>query len=441
MNAPLGQLLDSRGDLDLAGAGVDWVETIRSENARRFAELGLPSPRDEDWKYTNIKPITKKAFSPARAADGVSSRDLAAFDVPQLEAHRVVLVDGFYAPALSGDSEPADGVLICSLASAIERHPELVRPYLGRLTGDAEHGFRALNSAFLQDGVFIHLADGRRFDRPIEICCVQRNEQPEVVSQPRNLVVAEPDAAVTVVERYFSLREETALTNAITEVFAAENAHVTHYRLQQESARSYHVGSWLIEQQGGSHVETNNVALGGAIARTDIRARLQGSGAHCGLNGVYVLGGRQHIDNHTVIHHRVADTTSDEYYKGVLDGRTRAVFHGRIIVHPDAQRTDARQQNKNLLLSRDAEVDTKPQLEIYADDVACSHGATVGQLNEEELYYLRTRGIDQQTARSLLTFAFANDVIDRFGLAALRDHVEHELTSKMFSADNLEEVL
>jgi Fe-S cluster assembly protein SufD len=316
-----------------------------------------------------------------------------------------------------------------------------VQPWLGRLAEDPEHGFRALNSAFLQDGLFLYVPDGCQLDKPVELCCIQQNDDEEIASQPRHLVIAGEGARVTLIERYLSTHEGRYLTNSLTEVFAQRDARVEHYKLQEESARGYHIGGWLIEQQAGSQVFTHNVALGGAIARTDIRARLEGAGAHCGLTGVYVLNGRQHVDNHTRVEHKVADTSSNEFYKGVLDDRSRAVFHGRVVVHPDAQHTDARQQNRNLLLSDDAEVDTKPQLEIYADDVACSHGATVGQLDEDALYYLKTRGVDEQTARSLLTFAFANEVIDKFELAPLRNYVEHELTNKMFEIDDLEEIL
>lgn len=441
MSEQLDQFLAARSRLRLPGAGVDWVDAMRSDNARRFQELGLPTLRDEDWKYTNIKPITRKPFTPAVGGDDLREVDLRAFDIPELDAHRIVLVDGIYAPGLSRVDGLEEGVQIRGLADAIEEDPSQVQPWLGRLAAEAEHGFRALNSAFLQDGAFIRVPDGCRIDRPIELCCVQRSEAGEIATQPRHLVIAGEGSRFTLIERYVSVQDNRYLTNAITEVFAAADAQVEHYKLQQESSRGYHVGSWLIEQQAGSRVLTHNVALGGAIARTDIRVRLQGAHACCGLNGVYVLNGRQHVDNHTRVDHLEPDTTSNEFYKGVLDGRSRAVFHGRVVVHPDAQRSDARQQNRNLLLSGNAEVDTKPQLEIYADDVACSHGATVGQFSEEALYYMKTRGVDEQTARSLLTFAFANEIIDKFELPALRTYIEHELTSKMFSIDDLEEML
>ncbi|MBS1269626.1 MAG: FeS cluster assembly protein SufD [Gammaproteobacteria bacterium] len=435
------QLLAERSRLDLPGAGVDWVETIRNENARRFEELGLPTPRDEDWKYTNIEPIARKSFTPADTGESLTGRDLRAIAIPGLDVHRAILIDGHYSPTLSNAGELGDGVRICSLAEAIDEQPDLVQPWLGRLAAEPEHGFRALNSAFLQDGIFIWVPDGCRIDTPIELCCVQHGEPEETVSQPRHLVVAGEGSRLTLIERYVSLHDKRYLTNAITEVFARRNARVDHYKLQQESTKGYHIGSWLIEQHAGSHVMTHNAALGGATARTDIRVRLDGAHAHCDLNGVYVLNGRQHVDTHTKVDHCVADTSSDEFYKGVLNDRSRAVFHGRVVVHPDAQRSDARQRNKNLLLSPDAEVDSKPQLEIHADDVACTHGASVGQLDDDALFYLRTRGVDEETARGLLTFAFANDVIEKFELPRLRHYVEHELTSKMFSIDDLEEII
>jgi len=440
MADPFEQLLAARDHMNLPGAGLDWIDTMRRDNAQRFHELGLPTTRDEDWKYTPLKPITRKAFA-AATANAPPLPDMQAFDIPGLDAHRFVLVDGRYAPELSSVGELGDVARVDSLARVINEDPGLVKPWLGKLVRETEHGFRALNSAFLQDGLFIHLPDGCRIDRPIELCCVQQTESEEIATQPRHLIVAGEGTRLTLVERYLCGHDGRYLTNGITEVFAAPEARLEHYRLQEEGARGCHIGSWLIEQQAGSQVSTHNVALGAALARTDIRVQLKGAGAHCGLNGVYVLNGKQHIDNHTKVEHRVADTSSNEFYKGVLDGRSRAVFHGRVVVHADAQRTDARQQNRNLLLSADAEVDTKPQLEIYAGDVACSHGATVGQLEADALYYLKTRGVDEQTARSLLTFAFANDVIDKFELPSLRAYIEHELTSKMFSVDNLEEML
>jgi len=441
MSGQFDQLLAARSRLSLPGRGVDWVDAMREESARRFEELGLPTLRNEDWKYTSLKPITKRAFAPADTETEPGRENLKQFDIPGLDTHRVVLVDGNYVEALSDPDPAGGGVFVGSLARAINEQPERVKPWLGRLAREAEHGFRALNSAFLQDGVFIHVPDGEAIDKPIEICCVQHSDAEEIASQPRNLIVAGEGARFTVLERYLCVHDSRYLTNAITEVFAGANAQLEHYKLQQESPNAYHIGSWLIEQQESSTVTTHNVALGAALARTDIRARLDGAGAHCGMSGVYVLGGRQHVDNHIKVDHNVADTSSNEYYKGVMDGRSRAVFHGRVVVHPDAQRSDAHQQNRNLLLSEDAEVDTKPQLEIYADDVACSHGATVGQLSEDAMFYMKTRGIDEQTARSLLIFAFANDVIGDFGLEPLRAYVEHEMTSKMFSVDDLEAML
>jgi len=441
MNERFDQLLEARSQLSLPGAGLDWLDTLRADNARRFRELGLPTARDEDWKYTSIKPIAKKRFEPAGAGAELSREDLEALAIPDLDSHRLVLVDGHYAAGLSAQESLGEGVYAGSLARALNEDPARVKPWLGRLAEDAEHGFRALNSAFLQDGVLLHVPDGVRIDKPIELCCVQHSAAGEVVSQPRNLIVAGKGARFTVIERYLSSGEQRYLTNAITEVFADDDARLAHYKLQHESKNAYHIASWLIEQQAGARVTNHNVALGAAIARTDIRARLAGAKAHCELNGVYVLNGRQHADNHIKVDHCVPDTGSNEFYKGVMDGRSRAVFHGRVVVHPDAQRSDARQQNKNLLLSADAEVDTKPQLEIYADDVTCSHGATVGQLDAEAMFYLSSRGIDEQTARSLLTFAFAKDVIDNFALAPLRELVERDLAKKMFSVEDLEAML
>lgn len=442
MGESLSALLSSRSELGLPGGEVPWLSDIRQQGAEAFLSLGLPSVRHEDWKYTNIKPIVKRTFSiPEKGGSSLSDEQLDGLSILGLIAHRIVFIDGYFSESDSNLADIPDGVTVCELSKAIEEKPELVKPFLGHLTSNPEHGFRALNNAFIQEGLFIRLQKDIRLDQPIECLFISSTAEEGYVSQPRNLIIAEENSELSIIERYASIGDKHSLSNSITEVFALENSRIEHYKIQQESSRSYHVGSWLIEQAEKSQVQTHNVALGGAIARTDIRVRLQGEESQCGLNGVYVLNEKQHIDNHTQVDHCIADTKSNEFYKGVLADRARAVFHGRIIVHQDAQRTDAQQQNKNLLLSGDAEIDTKPQLEIYADDVSCSHGATVGQLDENALFYLQSRGIDTNTARGLLTYAFANDVINEFSLPALRSYVEHQLSNKLFGIERIEELV
>ncbi len=412
----------------LPGGSIPWVRRVRESGLSRFREVGFPTVRDEDWKYTNVRPIAKQPFATA-VRDGVVVTGVELPEHAALESHRCVFVNGHFIPDLSRLQKLPDGVTVMSLSDALRQGVAELETELGRFVPDALHGFAALNTAFLTDGAYIRISDNCSVEHPIELIyvCALDGEQPQVC-YPRNLVIAGTGSRVAVLERYVCAQQDRYFTNAVTELVARPSAQVDYYKLQQESARAFHVGGLFVHQDRDSTVTTNNIAMGGAIARTDLHVTLSDTGAHSTMNGLYIGAGRQHIDNHTQVDHRVAHCTSDEFYKGVLTGRSRAVFHGRIVVHQDAQHTDAQQQNNNLLLSRDAEVDTKPQLEIYADDVKCSHGATVGQLDPNSVFYLQSRGIDQDSARSMLTYAFAKDVINRFAIEPIRDELEHHLT-------------
>jgi len=416
----------------LPGAGITWVDNMRAQAAQRFAESGLPTLRDEDWKYTNIKPIAKLGFQlPAQQPASVSAAQLQPQAVPGLDAFRLTFVNGLYNPVLSDLQGLPDGITASSLANVFAGDPESLQSVLGSCLPESPHGFTLLNSAYLSDGAYIELSPGCAVDRPIELLFVTTEGDAAQVAQPRNLIIVKENSACTVVERYIGVGAGKRFTNALTELIAGPGTKVEHYKLQQECADRFHVSGLFVAQERDSQVVNHNIAIGGALARTDLRFTLKGPGAHCGLNGLYLGSGKQHIDNHTQVDHVAPHSTSDEYYKGVLTDRARAVFHGRVIVHPGAQKTDAQQQNKNLLLSKDAEVDTKPQLEIYADDVKCSHGATVGQLDSTALFYLMSRGIDENTARGLLTFAFATDVINRIQLQPFRQELESILPGKL----------
>ncbi len=415
---------------DLPGGSIPWLRRVRDAGLSRFREVGFPTPRDEDWKYTNVRPIVKQPFAPAlNGHNGIDAAQLEILKNNALDSHRCVFVNGHFAPRLSDLDQLPSGVAVMSLGDALNQRAEELETELGRFVPSKLHGFAALNTAFLTDGAYIRIGRDCALDRPIELIYVATGdgEQPQV-SYPRTLAIADTGSQAVILERYVSLGQSRYLTNAITELVARASAQVDYYKLQEESTRAFHVCGLFVHQERDSTVTTNNIAMGGAIARTDLHVTLNDVGARSNLNGLYIGMGRQHIDNHTQVDHRVARCSSDEFYKGVLTGRARAVFHGRIVVHQDAQHTDAQQQNKTLLLSRDAEIDTKPQLEIYADDVKCSHGATVGQLDPNSIFYLRSRGIDETTARSLLTYAFANDVINRFAIKSIRDELEQHLT-------------
>lgn len=432
MSAATDIYLGPRRELALPGAGVDWVDRIRADAAQRFSETGLPSLRDEDWKYTNIKPITRLGFQPAVSnATQITAAQLQRYSVAGLDTYRLTFVNGIYAPSLSTLDGLPPGATATTLANALQAGDEALQGALGSCLPQTSHGFTLLNSAYLTDGVYLQLEPGCEVDKPLEFLFVVTDDDTAQVVQPRNLIVARDNSRCTVVERYVGAAGAKSLTNTLTEIIAGQGAAVDHYKLQEESDNAFHVAGLFIIQERDSSVTNHNIAIGAALARTDLRVNLNGAGAHCGMNGLYLGSGKQHIDNHSQIDHVAPQCTSDEYYKGLLTDRARGVFHGRIIVHPGAQLTDAQQQNNNLLLSQDAEVDTKPQLEIYADDVKCSHGATVGQLDKTSLFYLLSRGIDEETARGLLTFAFAKDVINRLDLEPLRQHLEGILPAKL----------
>lgn len=424
---------------NLPGSGEAWIQQLRENALTRFAEQGFPTRRDEDWKYTNVAPIQKSVFKlPDKGLNGVGHEQLDQFLFRDLLCHKLVFVNGHYSQALSSLGTLPDGVNVGSLAQTLADRPDVLRPFVGQYASTDKYGFAALNTAFLSDGAYVRVPADTTVPAPIHILFVSTGNGEEILAQPRNLIVAEKNSQATIIESYVSLTETRYLTNAVTEVVAAENCAIEHCKLGQESLKAFHIGGLYVQQQANSRFTSHNVTLGGALVRNDIQVSFAAEGAECVLNGLYLVTGRQHVDNHTDIDHAQPHCTSREFYRGVLDGRARAVFNGRIIVRQDAQHTDAQQENKNLLLSPDAEIDTKPQLEIYADDVKCAHGATVGQLDENAVYYLRSRGIDEQDARSVLTYAFADDVLRRIGINPIRTYVEEKLAVRLLQGRQFE---
>lgn len=416
-----------------SGPNAPWVSRIRSEALDRFVQAGFPTPRDEEWKYTNVAPIARQVFNPVgpNRQDGLAVEDLGPVLFDGLEAYRAVFVDGLFNAELSNLDELPDGIRVTGLARALEREAPEIEPLLDRDVVVRDHGFAALNAAFLADGAIVRISQGVAAPRPIHLLFLTTPRSDSLLITPHNLIVAESGSQATVIEHYGALGDTMYLTNAVTQVWAKPNAGIDYYRVQQESSRAYHVGGTYIRQDRESRFVSHAVDLGGLLVRNELKCALEGERAECELNGLYFVDGRRHVDNHTFVDHAQPRCTSREFYKGVLDGRGRAVFSGRVLVRPDAQHTDAGQLNKNLLLSRDAEIDTKPQLEIYADDVKCSHGAAVGQLDLDALFYLRSRGMDEAAARSLLTYAFANDVLRRFKLSPVRRGLEKKIAARL----------
>ena len=411
----------------LEGSGPPWLQRMRGKAAKRFAELGFPTPRDEDWKYTNVAPLKETTFSLGAPEHSVTRRQIENIEFIDRRGSRLVFVNGRYAEKLSLTESVPRGVRIESLAAALKATPEQVEPYLGRCASREENFFTALNTAFLSDGAFIYLPRGCVIEQPIQLFFLSDASGRSTVTFPRILVVAEATSQAVIVETYSGLAEDAYFTNPVTEIICAEQSVIRHYKLQNESRSAFHVAAMQYRQGRASSLESNSITLGGGLVRNNLNAVLDGEGAHCNLRGLYLVNGTQHIDNHTTLEHAKPHCDSRELYKGILDGKSRGVFHGRILVHPGAQKTDSKQTNNNLLLSDEALINTKPQLEIYADDVKCTHGATIGQLDRDAIFYLRSRGLDEKSARSLLIYAFAGEVVRHVEAPELREQLDRYL--------------
>lgn len=410
-----------------------WLFPLRKAGIARFAELGFPTIQQEDWRYTNVGPITKLPFRPTlQPADRKLDRSvLERFTFFGLEGFRLVFVDGHFSPELSNFSPDANGIYVGSLAQALAKEPALVERNLNKLVGNHENAFSALNTAFFQDGAFVHVPAGQVVEKPVRVLYISTGAEPGTTANVRNLIVAGANSKATVVESYVSLGDAAYFTNAVTEIFGGESAFVEHVKLQDESLSAYHVAAVHAHMQKGCNLVAHSFATGAKLSRNNIRTSLDGEGVECVLNGLYLTRGDQLADHHMVVEHAQPHCNSHEYYNGILDGRSKGVFHGRILVRQIAQKTDAKQTNKNLLLSDEATADTKPQLEIYADDVKCTHGATIGQLNEESIFYLRSRGIGMDTARRMLIHAFAGEIIERIRNHSVREELDKVIWDRL----------
>jgi Fe-S cluster assembly protein SufD len=407
--------------------GPDWLANRRAAGLEAFAGAGFPTRRDEDWKYTDLKLVSRRSFTPG-AAFPVDVPGIDGFDCPAL-----VFVNG----RLSRTLGLPQGASVVSLSQAIADGHPACRALLGEIADPGRHRFAALATALFADGVLVELAAGVELPAPLRLVFVAGGDHPALAC-PRVLVHAGPNSRATIIEHYVAGSGE-ALSLAVTEVALEAGARLDHYRLQEESAEAFHLGVLAARLERDATLVSHNLAVGARIARLDLDVNLAGPGARVEMNGLYVTRDRQHADSHTRVDHAVPRTTSDELYRGVIGDRSRAVFNGKAIVHPGAAGTDARQSNANLLLSPHAQVDTKPELEIYADDVKCAHGATTGQLDAAALFYLRSRGLDEATAKSLLTFAFADTVLARMALAPLRRHAEQLVVGRLPDADLIRE--
>ncbi len=414
-----------------------WLRTLRQSAIGAFRRTGFPTTRDEEWRFTSVAPIADTSFLPAPPAE-VSAQDVAPFLVPGLDGPALVFVDGRFAPRLSTLDTQVTGATCLSLADALSKRPAALEPFLGRSASVDGRAFTALNTASFEDGAFISVADGAVIEPAIQVLFLSTLTPQPAISHPRLLAVLGRNSQARIVEIFASLGASLGFTNAVAEFVVGEGAGLDHCRIQRESQTAFHIGQTQYRLDRSSRMSAHAMALGGLIARTDAVAVLGGEGADCTLNGLYLGGGVQLIDNHTEIDHARPHGTSRELYKGILDGRARGVFNGRIRVRPDAQKTDSKQTNKTLLLADDAQVNTKPQLEIFANDVKCTHGATVGQLDADALFFLRARGIGLEAARGMLIRAFLTDVTNRIGLDPLRAEIERLLAARLPGAPAME---
>lgn len=410
------------------------IRELRRDAMTRFGELGFPTKRQEEWRFTNVAPIARTEFQLDPDSNGHDQASLARYRYDG--CIQLVVDNGRLIRDLSDISQLPDGVTVCSLLEALEHFPERVDSFLGRYAGFEEHPFVALNTAFHQDGVFVHVPRGVVVERPINIV-LTTSATPESAPAvfPRNLFVAEESSQVTIVEQFISGSKGGYLTAPVTEVVVEDNAVVDHYKLQRESTEAFHVATFQIHLGRAANFSSHSISWGGGLVRNDVNAVLDGEGSEATLNGLYMVEGKQLVDNHMRVDHVAPHCDSHELYKGILDERSRSVFNGRIYVHPGAQKTDAKQTNRNLLLSHDALCNSNPQLEIFADDVKCTHGSTIGQLDELGIFYLRSRGIGEEAARSLLTYAFAADIVERIKVDSVRVDLEEFLFRRLPKGD------
>ncbi|MFN2598960.1 MAG: Fe-S cluster assembly protein SufD [Pyrinomonadaceae bacterium] len=410
-----------------------WAARRRAAAFETFERLGFPTTDQEDWKYTNVAPIARSPFAAPRGRSLTAGEAGAVAQSLYAEAgrSRLVFVNGYLSASLSSLGALPAGVVVSSLWDALcGGRAEMLRERVGSAAAADADGFAALNAAHLGEGAFVYLPEGVRLEAPLHLSFVAGDEDAPLVN-PRVVLVAERDSSATIIESYEASRDSAYFTNAVVEVFVGDGARLTHYKVQRESEQAYHVATTAAEIGRGGVYDLTTITLGARLSRHGVSVRMAREGAECWVDGLYLVGAGQHADTHSAIDHVAPRCTSHQIYKGILDGDARAVFNGKVFVHPGAQATDAQQTNKNLLLSPDARVDTKPQLEIFADDVKCSHGATAGQLDEEELFYLKSRGLHDELARNLLTYGFAEELIEKIKIESIKRQLDEAILNRL----------
>ncbi len=402
-----------------------WLKAVRTHAFGFFTENGFPTPKNEEWKYTNVAPIAREEFS--FEAGAVKAEEIKNFIYGESAKNTLVFIDG----KLNKEFSATDCTFTALTFNEVFKNEGLVKiieTNFGKAVDFDKNGFTALNTAFLEEGVFLQIPENSKIETPIHLLFISTAGK---INFPRVLIVAEKGSKATIIESCVSLDSGRSFSNSVTEIFVEDEAHLTHYRIQKENAESFNIGTTKAVLRRGSHYDSTNINLGAAISRHDTGVKFTAEGAECFVDGLYMLNGSQHADTHSVIDHAVPHCASHQNYKGVLSDRSHAVFNGKVFVREDARGTDAQQSNKNLLLSNDARIDTKPQLEIFNDDVKCAHGATVGQLEDEEVFYLLSRGLHPELARNLLTYGFAEEIISKIGIGSIKAELDEAVLNRL----------
>ncbi|MGB5847216.1 MAG: Fe-S cluster assembly protein SufD [Ignavibacteriaceae bacterium] len=415
---------------NLNGEKTPEFHRIRKEALKNFSDLSLPTLKDEEWRYTSISPLLKYNFILPPEDITISNELVNKFSFTDMDTNILVFVNGKFSGANSKLLNLPEGTIAGSISDAIKNNPEIIEKHFGKYASYSNQIFTALSTAYTKDGAFVYVPNGKIVEDPIHIIFITTASEDKIITQPRNLFVASENSQVTIIEHYVSENNNIYFTNAVTEIVAEDNAIVDHYKLQEESKNAFHIARVEIDQERSSNFTSHSISTGGAITRNDFNARFNEGGGECTLNGLFLLEDKQLFDAHTLIDHANPHCNSHEHYKGILDDSSRGVFNGKVLVRQDAQKTNAFQQNNNILLSNNALVNTKPQLEIFADDVKCSHGATIGQIDEEAKFYLKSRGIGEEAANAILIHAFASDVIKSMKIESVRNYLEDILSNR-----------
>ncbi len=411
------------------GGSLGWLKSIREDAITKFSELGFPTPQDEDWRFTNVAPIARGSFDILQNGQGkVSASDLKPYQFEGEQINELVFINGRYSTELSTTARLPKGVIVLNLAEAIDSEQDILEENLAKYADFKDEAFTALNTAFMEDGGFIYIPKGTVVEEPIHLLYISTSGETPSITNPRNLIIAEDNCQANIIEHYVSLDENIYFSNVVTEMVVGENSSLGHYLLELESKKAFNISTLRVQQARSSNIRSHSVLLGGSLVRNNVHPVLAGEGCDSLINGLFMSTHRQHMDNYMKVEHASPHCDSRQLYNGILDGRSRGVFHGRIIVHEDAQKTDAKQTNRNLLLSDHAQIDTKPQLEIYADDVKCTHGATIGQIDENALFYLRSRGISKEASRDIILNAFTNETLESMTVDSVKNYCANLIT-------------